>query len=80
MTRNVCILIKEYYYNSSPQILKCQGYRGDLLDCVKPLSQGFKHVLGAHTESSRKENPPHVPQTPITLAKTVSYLRLTHKP
>jgi len=30
--------------------------RGDILGCVKPLSQGFKHSLGAQAESSRKEN------------------------
>ena len=43
-----------------------------LLGCVKALGQGFKHIVGVHGESSRKENPPPTPQMPITLAKTGS--------
>ena len=50
---------------------KCSRYQGGILGCIKPLGQRFKHVQGLHMPRTPiEENPPHVYQMPITLAKT----------
>ena len=47
----------EYYCDLSLHIPKHQGCRGNILGCVKPLIQGFKHVQALHAESSHRREP-----------------------
>jgi len=67
----------KFYQNLSPHISKCQGYRRDILGCVKPLSQGYKHVQTACAESSHQVQPVTRTQSPITRpSRSVRYISI----